>query len=71
MLSDACMQRICGVRRKLELLAKAPREYQENRKRRIKITELRKNLEQTIKELVKSLLISLFYLILPILSEFF
>jgi len=26
-------ERICGVRRKLELLAKAPREYQENRKR--------------------------------------
>ena len=26
-------ERICGVRRKLELLAKAPREYQENRRR--------------------------------------
>jgi hypothetical protein len=26
-------ERICGVRRKLELLAKAPREYQKNRKR--------------------------------------
>lgn len=26
-------EQICGVKRKLELLAKAPREYQENRKR--------------------------------------